>query len=221
MNLVVLGVLAVVGGFAIGSIPFGVMVGRAFYQRDIRAEGSGNIGAANALRTLGKKGAAGVLVLDALKGAIPVAVLTHAGAPTSIAALGGAAAVVGHCYSPFLGGRGGKGVATSYGAIWALSWPAGIAFTLVWIAAVIAAGYASVASMLASAVMPFALWFMLGHAGLVYGVASAALIIYKHRTNLARLRAGTENPLTFGPKAASAPSARGAVKNSHPPIPPP
>jgi glycerol-3-phosphate acyltransferase PlsY len=203
VNLVVLGVLAVVGGFALGSIPFGVMVGRAFYQRDIRAEGSGNIGAANALRTLGKKGAAGVLVLDALKGAIPAAVLTHAGAPTSIAALGGAAAVLGHCCSPFLGGRGGKGVATSYGAIWALSWPAGIAFTLVWIAAVIAVGYASVASMLASAVMPFALWFMLGRTGLVYGIASAGLIVYKHRQNLARLRSGTENPLSFGGKAGS------------------
>ena len=114
MNLAVIGALAVAAGFALGSIPFGVIVARAFYRRDIRAEGSGNIGAANALRTLGKKGAAGVLVLDALKGAIPVAVLTHLGAPTAIAALGGAAAVLGHCYSPLLGGRGGKGVATSY-----------------------------------------------------------------------------------------------------------
>ncbi len=202
MNLAALGALAVAGGFAIGSIPFGVMVSRAFYRRDIRAEGSGNIGAANALRTLGKKGAAGVLVLDALKGAIPVAVLTHSGAPTAIAALGGIAAVLGHCYSPLLGGRGGKGVATSYGAIWALSWPAGLAFTLVWIATIIAVGYASVASMLASAVMPFALWFMLGRAGLIYGLASAALILYKHRGNLARLRAGTENPLSFGRKTS-------------------
>jgi glycerol-3-phosphate acyltransferase PlsY len=210
VNLPVLGALAVVGGFAIGSIPFGVLVARAFYRRDIRAEGSGNIGAANALRTLGKKGAAGVLVLDALKGAIPVAVLTHYGAPTALAAAGGAAAVLGHCYSPLLGGRGGKGVATSYGAIWALSWPAAVAFTLVWVASVIAAGYASVASMLASAVMPFALWFMLGRVGLVYGIASAVLIISKHRANLARLRAGTENPLSFGrtPSAAADPSQR-------------
>jgi glycerol-3-phosphate acyltransferase PlsY len=198
VSLAGLGVLAVAAGFAIGSIPFGVIVARAFYRRDIRAEGSGNIGAANALRTLGKKGAAGVLVLDALKGAIPVAVLTHIGAPTAIAALGGAAAVLGHCYSPLLGGRGGKGVATSYGAIWALSWPAGVAFTLIWVATIVAVGYASVASMLASVLMPFALWFMLGRAGLIYGVASALLIVFKHRGNLARLRAGTENPLSFG-----------------------
>jgi len=198
VNLAGLGVLAVAAGFAIGSIPFGVIVARAFYRCDIRAEGSGNIGAANALRTLGKKGAAGVLMLDALKGAIPVAVLTHTGAPAAIAALGGAAAVLGHCYSPLLRGHGGKGVATSYGAIWALSWPAGVAFTLIWLATLIAVGYASVASMLASALMPFALWFMLGRAGLVYGIASALLIVYKHRENLARLRAGTENPLSFG-----------------------
>jgi len=197
-----LAVLAVAGGFFVGSIPFGVLIGRIFYHRDIRAEGSGNIGAANALRTLGKRGAAVVLGLDALKGAIPVLAVTLSGGSTAIAALCGAAAVLGHCHSPFLGGRGGKGVATSYGVIWALAWPAAIAFTLVWIATVIAIGYASVASMLASAAMPFALWFMLGRTGLVYGIASAIFILFKHRENLARLRAGTENSLSLGRKPA-------------------
>jgi glycerol-3-phosphate acyltransferase PlsY len=202
VNPALLGVLAVLGGFFVGAIPFGVIVGRLFYQRDIRAEGSGNIGAANALRTLGKKGAAAVLVLDALKGALPVVAVTFAGGSTAVAALGGAAAVAGHCYSPFLGGRGGKGVATSYGVIWALAWPAAVAFTLVWIATVIAIGYSSVASMLASAVMPFALWFMIGRAGLLYGSVSAIFIIFKHGANIGRLRAGTENTLSFGRKAA-------------------
>jgi len=93
VNLLGLGALAVVGGFLIGSIPFGVIVGRVFYRRDIRAAGSGNIGAANALRTLGKKGAAVVLILDALKGAIPVAAVMLAGGSTALAACGGAAAV--------------------------------------------------------------------------------------------------------------------------------
>ena len=143
-----------------------------------------------------------MLVLDALKGALPVLAVSLAGGSTAIAALGGIAAVLGHCYSPFLRGRGGKGVATSYGAIWALAWPAGIAFTLVWIATIIALGYASVASMLASAAMPFALWFMLGRTGLIYGIVSAVIIVYKHRENIARLRAGTENTLSFGRKAA-------------------
>ncbi len=209
MNAVALGALAVIGGFLIGAIPFGVIVGRVFYGRDIRAAGSGNIGAANALRTLGRTGAAGVLILDALKGAIPVSVVALCGGSTALAALGGFAAVAGHCYSPFLGWRGGKGVATSYGVIWALAWPAGVAFTLVWIATIIALGYASVASMLASAVMPFALWFMLGRTGLVYGIAAAAFIILKHRENLLRLRAGTENTLSLRrPNAERGPDAR-------------
>jgi len=197
VNALGAGLLAVLGGFAVGAIPFGVLVSRIFFHRDIRAAGSGNIGAANALRTLGKKGAAAVLLLDALKGAIPVNAVWLAGGSTTIAALGALAAIVGHCYSPFSGGRGGKGVATSYGAIWALAWPAGAAFTLVWVATIIAVGYSSVASLLASAVMPFALWFMLGRAGLMYGIFSAALIVFKHRENLVRLRAGTENPLSF------------------------
>jgi glycerol-3-phosphate acyltransferase PlsY len=200
VNPLALGALGVAGGFLIGAIPFGVIVSRVFYHRDIRAAGSGNIGAANALRTLGKKGAAGVLVLDALKGALPVVALKLSGGSTALAALGGAAAVVGHCYSPFLGGRGGKGVATSYGVVWALAWPAAVAFTLIWLSTVIAVGYSSVASMLASAAMPFALWFMLGRSGLIYGIFSALLVIFKHRENLGRLRAGTENTLSFGPK---------------------
>ncbi len=206
MNAPALGAIAVAGGFLSGAIPFGVIVSRIFYHRDIRAEGSGNIGAANALRTLGKKGALAVLILDALKGALPVVAVTLGGGSTTLAALGGAAAVAGHCYSPFLGGRGGKGVATSYGVIWALAWPAGVAFTLVWIATAIALGYASVASMLASAAMPFALWFMIGRAGLVYGIVSALFIVYAHRQNIGRLRAGSENPL-FNTRAGRKPRA--------------
>ncbi len=205
MNSFAVAALAVIGGFWIGAIPFGVIVGKLVFGRDIRSEGSGNIGAANALRTLGKAGAALVLVLDALKGAIPVAAVTFAGGSTAVAALGGAAAVLGHCFSPFLRGRGGKGVATSYGAIWALAWPAGVAFTVLWLATVIAVGYASVASLTASALMPFALWFMLGRAGLVYGIASALFIAYKHRENIGRLRRGTENPLRFGRPAPAEP----------------
>ncbi len=139
-----------------------------------------------------------MLVLDALKGALPVVAVSLAGGSAALAALGGAAAVAGHCYSPFLGFRGGKGVATSYGVIWALAWPAAVAFTLLWVAAVIAVGYSSVGSLLASAAMPFALWFMLGRTGLVYGIVSAIFIIYKHRENIARLRAGTENAISLG-----------------------
>lgn len=183
-----------VASFAAGAIPFGVVVSRAFYRRDIRTVGSGNIGAANALRALGVKGAVAVLALDALKGALPaLAGIAVGGTPLGAGAA--LAAVLGHCFSPFLGFRGGKGVATNFGAVLALAWPAGLAFALVWIAAVGVSRYASVGSMLASAAMGPVLWLAAGPAAGAYGLASALLIVGMHRGNLARLRAGTENVL--------------------------
>jgi glycerol-3-phosphate acyltransferase PlsY len=193
MNTVLLDILALPAAFVVGAIPFGVLVSRAFYHRDLRAQGSGNIGAANALRTLGRRGAASVLLLDACKGAFPVLVLTRFGAPPLLVAASAFAAVLGHCYSPFLGGKGGKGVATSFGAVWALAWPAGAAFTVLWLVVFGTTGFASLASIVASLLMPVALGLAAGVAGLAYGLASAALIVFAHRENLVRLRAGTEN----------------------------
>jgi glycerol-3-phosphate acyltransferase PlsY len=188
--------ISVVVAFAVGSVPFGVLVSRAFYGTDIREAGSGNIGAANALRTLGRRGGVVVLALDALKGFAPVLAAGALGGPlaASAAAL---AAVVGHCWSPFLGFKGGKGVATAFGALFALWWPAGLAFVVVWIAAVVATGYASVGSMLGSIAMAPVLWFGLGPIGLAYGILSAILIVIRHRENLDRLRRGTENRLSL------------------------
>jgi acyl phosphate:glycerol-3-phosphate acyltransferase len=196
VNQTVVSVAAVVVAFFVGAIPFGVLVSRAFYKTDIRNAGSGNIGAANALRTLGKRGAIAVLALDALKGYVPTlgAFVLGGTVPATLAAV---AAVVGHCWSPFLGGKGGKGVATYFGALFALWWPAGLAFMLVWLCVVIACGFASVASMLASAAMGFVLWYGLGREGLVCGVVLAAFVIYRHRENVERLRNGTENRLSL------------------------
>jgi glycerol-3-phosphate acyltransferase PlsY len=187
---------SVVVAFFVGAIPFGVFVSRAFYATDIRRSGSGNIGAANALRTLGKRGALAVLALDALKGFAPTLAAGALGGPY-IAALAAFASVIGHCWSPFLGFKGGKGVATLLGTAIALWWPAGLAFVLVWVAAVIACGYASVGSMLAALAMAPVLWFGLGPVGLVYGAVSALVIVYRHRENLSRLRARTENRLSL------------------------
>ncbi|HEY0395923.1 MAG TPA: glycerol-3-phosphate 1-O-acyltransferase PlsY [Candidatus Elarobacter sp.] len=187
-----LSVAAAVIGFFAGAVPFGVLVSRAFYGTDIRRSGSGNIGAANALRTLGKRGAAAVLALDALKGFAPALAFGALGGPVP-ATVAAFASVVGHCWSPFLGFKGGKGVATFLGATIALWWPAGLAFGLVWIAAVIACGYASVGSMLASLAMAPVLWFGLGRVGLAYGLVAALLIVWRHRDNIGRLRNGTEN----------------------------
>jgi glycerol-3-phosphate acyltransferase PlsY len=188
--------LSAIVGFAVGAVPFGVLVSRAFYGTDLRKSGSGNIGAANALRTLGKRGAAAVLALDALKGFAPALAAGALGGPLA-AAVAALAAIAGHCWSPLLGFRGGKGVATAFGALFALWWPAGIAFAIVWIAAVVATGYASASSMLGSIAMAPVLWFGLGPIGLGYGIAAAILIVVRHRENLERLRHGTENRLSL------------------------
>jgi glycerol-3-phosphate acyltransferase PlsY len=192
----------VVASFFLGAIPFGLVVSKLFFRRDIRAEGSGNIGAANALRTLGRGGAIAVLILDALKGVLPV-IAGRALDGTSLATLAAFAAVLGHCFSPFLKFRGGKGVATNFGAVIALAWPAGAVFAIVWIGAVAATGFSSLGSMLACLAMAPALWLLAGPAGGIYGAASAIVIIVLHRANIARLRAGTESVLPLFGRAKS------------------
>jgi acyl phosphate:glycerol-3-phosphate acyltransferase len=196
MSVALISAAAFVVAYFVGAIPFGVLVSRAFYGTDIRRSGSGNIGAANALRTLGKRGAAAVLALDALKGyaAVLAAAALGGPVPATCAALG---AVIGHCWSPFLGFKGGKGVATLLGSVIALWWPSGIAFAIVWLAAVLACGYASVGSMLAAIAMAPVLWFGLGPLGLAYGLLGALVIVVRHSENLGRLRHGTENRLSL------------------------
>jgi len=184
----------VVASFVLGAIPFGVVVSRLFFRRDLRAEGSGNIGAANALRSLGKRGAIAVLLLDGAKGALPV-VAGRALDGSTLAACAAFAAIVGHCFSPFLGFRGGKGVATNFGAVVALAWPAGVVFAALWLATVLVTGFSSAGSMLASVAMVPTLWLVAGRTAGLYGVASALLIVFMHRANIGRLLAGTESVL--------------------------
>lgn len=194
MTLAALIVLA----FLVGSIPFGVLVGRIFFNTDIRTSGSGNIGAANALRTYGKRAGVAVLVLDALKGFVPVWTATALFGDSHWPAVGAAiAALVGHCYSPWLGGRGGKGVATHLGALLALSPLAGLAFAATWLAAALPTGYSSVGSLVGTLVSVVALTWLLGPAGLAYGAFAATVIGWRHRANLQRLRAGTENAMSL------------------------
>ncbi|HZZ00049.1 MAG TPA: glycerol-3-phosphate 1-O-acyltransferase PlsY [Candidatus Baltobacteraceae bacterium] len=181
--------------FLIGSIPFGYVIGLVFYRTDIRTQGSGNIGAMNALRTIGKGGAIAVLLLDALKGFIPTLLAAHFFGQT-YAAVVAAGATLGHCYSPWLQWKGGKGVATSFGAIFALSWQAGLVAVAGWIAGAAITHYSSVGSMLGSVLAPIALWFFTGSiAEAAYGVFAAILIVFKHRENIGRIRAGTEGPI--------------------------
>jgi glycerol-3-phosphate acyltransferase PlsY len=197
------------GAFLIGSIPFGYLIGRAFFRTDIRTQGSGNIGAMNALRTLGKGGAVAVLLLDALKGFVPTLFvlwlfrghLDFDPLPPGqeiLASFVAAGAVLGHCYSPWLRFRGGKGVATSFGAIFALCWPAGLVAVGGWLAGAALTRYSSVGSMLGSVLAPFALWFFTRSLPeTAYGVFAALLILWKHRENIERLRTGKEGAIRF------------------------
>ncbi len=198
--------LTATGSFLVGSIPFGYLIGRFFYRADIRQSGSGNIGAMNALRTFGKRGAAAVLVLDAVKGALPVVLARIVFGGSGIDGLEAVAAtfaVLGHCFSPWLGWKGGKGVATSFGAIFALSWLAGLVVVGTWIlGALVFTRYSSVGSMAGNLVSPIALWFFTGSLpDALYGVFAGLFIVYTHRDNVERLRAGRENPISlFGKK---------------------
>jgi acyl phosphate:glycerol-3-phosphate acyltransferase len=198
--------VAVAGAFAIGSLPFGVIVGRVFYRTDIRESGSGNIGAANALRTFGRAGGAAVLLLDVLKGFVPTAFGLHAGVAVGIACA--TAATLGHCFSPWLHFRGGKGVATMLGAFIAFSWLAAILSFVVWLAVVRVTRYSSVGSIAGCASAPLTLWLTTRNADETSFVTlMAVFIVWRHRENIARLRAGREHTIGFrrspaGPKSA-------------------
>jgi glycerol-3-phosphate acyltransferase PlsY len=207
LTLIAIPIAAFVGAFLIGSIPFGYLIGRLFYHTDIRRQGSGNIGAMNALRTLGKTGAVAVLLLDALKGFAPTiwALTFFRGhldlenlPPTEqiVASIVAAGTVLGHCFSPWLRFKGGKGVATSFGAIFALCWPAGLVAVGGWMAGAALTRFSSVGSMLGSVIAPIAIWFFTGSIPeTLYGIFSALLIVFTHRENVIRLRAGTEGPI--------------------------
>jgi acyl phosphate:glycerol-3-phosphate acyltransferase len=200
--VIVYGLIAIVavGSFLIGSIPWGYLIGRFIYHTDLRKSGSGNIGAMNALRTVGKKGAVAVLLLDAAKGAIPILLVLRLVAPNDeLESLAGACAILGHCFSPWLGWKGGKGVATAFGAIFALCWPAGLVCVAAWLlGALVLTRYSSVGSMLAMVISPFALFFFTRSVvEAAFGIFTAVLILWTHRENIGRLRAGTEGPITL------------------------
>jgi acyl phosphate:glycerol-3-phosphate acyltransferase len=194
-----------IGAYLIGSIPFGYLVGRLFFHTDIRKQGSGNIGAMNALRTLGTRGAAVVLLLDALKGFVPTlwalnvfnGFLDTPGLPPGgqvIASLVATGTVLGHCFSPWLRFRGGKGVATTFGAVFALCWPAGLVAVGGWVAGAAITRYSSVGSMVGSVLAPVALWIFTGSLPeTAFGVVAALVVLLRHRDNIARLRTGAES----------------------------
>lgn len=182
--------LALFVGYVLGSIPFGLILTRLTGAGDLRAIGSGNIGATNVLRT-GRKGlAAATLLLDMFKGfaAIRIAAMLWPDF-AGIAALG---AVLGHCFPVWLGFRGGKGVATLMGVSLGLAWGIGLAYAISWIGMLALTRTSSLAGMTAAVVAPLAA-LALGYTALVPVLAVLAmLVLFLHRANIARLRAGTE-----------------------------
>ncbi len=215
--MIPLWLVAIASAFVVGSIPFGLIIGR-LRGIDVRTVGSKNIGATNVGRVLGRRFGFLCFGLDALKGAIPVIsviALASEGADAAdpvrhwLAPLVGAGAILGHVYSPWVGFKGGKGVATSFGALVAM-WPsmsfASLSALAVWIALLAAFRFVSLASIVAAGSLPFfyaayAAWPIddgsIGRvrSGLSLLIASAllgALVIWKHRANFTRLMAGTE-----------------------------
>jgi glycerol-3-phosphate acyltransferase PlsY len=197
-------IIALVVGYAFGSIPFGLLLTRLAGAGDIRAVGSGNIGATNVLRT-GRKGlAAGTLLGDALKGTAAVLLMKWFGGNDAglIAALG---AVLGHVFPVWLRFKGGKGVATYIGVLIAVSWIVALGFAAIWALVAWTTRYASLSGLIASALTPVLLAFLVGGKAALLFAALTALVWFMHRSNIQRLLAGTEPKI--GQSKAAAPQA--------------
>jgi glycerol-3-phosphate acyltransferase PlsY len=186
----VLAVVAVLA-YLLGSIPFGVVITRGLGLGDLRAIGSGNIGATNVLRTGNKGAAAATLILDAGKGGIAVLIARAIVGPDA-AQLAGFAAFFGHLFPVWSGFRGGKGVATFLGTLLALAWPVGLAACGTWLAVAALGRISSLAALVAAA--SAALWMvMFGHGDMVALCVVLTLMVYwRHAENIRRIRTGTE-----------------------------
>ena len=183
--------LTAIAAYLLGSIPFGLVMARAFGLGDLRQIGSGNIGATNVLRTGNKLAAFLTLVGDAGKGAAAV-LLARWLIGEGAAGIAGLFAMLGHLYSIFLGFKGGKGVATFLGTLLALSFPVGLAACATWLVAAVLFRFSSLSALVAAALAPvYTAFFYHWHGAILVAVLSI-LIFIKHRTNIARLRDGSE-----------------------------
>ena len=183
--------IALIAGYLLGSIPFGLVLTRLSGLGDIRKIGSGNIGATNVLRTGNKPLALAVLVLDSGKGAAAVLLAAEiGGADAALAA--GLGAVLGHLFPVWLGFKGGKGVATTLGTLLALAWPVGLIACATWLVIALAFRISSLAALVAIAVAPVASYFQSGTALAALTLVIAILVWLKHGANIRRLLDGTE-----------------------------
>ena len=183
-------IFAVLLGYGLGSVPFGLLLTRLTGAGDLRAIGSGNIGATNVLRT-GRKGlAVATLLLDLAKGLVAVVLARHFWPGSE--AVAAAAAIAGHCFPVWLKFKGGKGVATLMGVSLGLAWPIGLAYAVTWLGLLALSRISSLSGMAAAVVAPLAA-LATGHGQYAPVLAGLAmLVLWLHRANIARLRAGTE-----------------------------
>jgi glycerol-3-phosphate acyltransferase PlsY len=186
--------LLIVAGAAylLGSVPFGLVVAKVMGLPDPRTIGSKNIGATNVLRTGSKPAALATVLLDGAKGLVAV-LLARVLAGEDAAQVAALASFLGHCFSLFLGFKGGKGVATFLGALYGLSFLLGAAACLIWLLTVIATRYSSLSALVASAATPIAALALGQVDRVIVLIVMAAVLIWRHRENIARLRAGTES----------------------------
>ena len=187
-------IIALALGYVLGSIPFGLIVTKLGGAGDVRAIGSGNIGATNVLRTGRKDLAAATLLLDALKGTVAVLI---AGAFLSREAMivAGLGAFLGHLYPIWLRFKGGKGVATFLGCLLGVYWPAGLVFIAVWLATAWLSKYSSASALVASLASPLALLLLGQRDAAELFVGLAILLWFRHAENIRRLLAGTEGKI--------------------------
>ncbi|MFZ2156430.1 MAG: glycerol-3-phosphate 1-O-acyltransferase PlsY [Bradyrhizobium sp.] len=183
--------VALILGYLLGSIPFGVVLTKLAGTEDLRSIGSGNIGATNVLRT-GRKGlAAATLLCDMLKGTVAVVISGYLGGPNA-AMLAGLGAFLGHLFPVWLKFKGGKGVAVYIGVLIGLFWPAAVVFCVLWLGTAATTRYSSLSALVASFITPIFLWWF-GHLALAsLFVVLTLLLFYMHRENIKRLQAGTE-----------------------------
>ncbi len=186
--------LAVLIGYLLGSIPFGLLLTKVFGGSDVRTIGSGNIGATNVLRTGRKSLAALTLVLDILKGTAAVMIAAYcAGFEISLAA--GFAAFIGHLFPIWLQFKGGKGVATYIGLLLGIYWPAMLIFCGIWLLVAFGTGYSSLAALVASALVPLALYLVGKPEPALLFFALTLLLWFMHRANIVRLMSGNESKI--------------------------
>jgi acyl phosphate:glycerol-3-phosphate acyltransferase len=183
--------LAIVIGYLLGSIPFGLLLTRFAGTQDLRSIGSGNIGATNVLRTGHKGLAAATLLCDMLKGTLAVVIAGYFGGPDA-AMLAALAAFLGHLFPVWLNFKGGKGVAVYIGVLIGLFWPAAVVFCVLWLATAATTRYSSLSAFVAGFITPIFLWWF-GHPALAALFAVLTMLLfYVHRENIKRLQAGTE-----------------------------